>query len=275
MIVKKISILLILSVLFLSSCSSDDSESISENEVKNYYPLVVENNWNFENTFSSPGLEDMLSYENLSISEMINANGLDAYELETDNPENSGPVTLALSQGILMKNNSSLIYTGTLGFSLDEFTALDLDLDLDLENLIIYDYSSVFGAELYTDTGSIEQSVEGIPIIINYTVSSEMGDSFDNFSVNSEVYEDVISSQLVANLQVETIPNPQLPFPITILQSQDAVVITNYFANNIGLIQSETDTNFEFEELPIPGFPLEDLDIYTLQLLVDFTVSLE
>lgn len=268
---KKLLLLLSIIPFILSSCSSDDDGIGSEDEVKNYYPLVVENNWDFENTLSSPGQDNIVSNEKLSVSGVLNNNGAEVYELETDNPEGSGPVTLALTQGTLMKNASNLIYSGTFALGLEQIP----DLELDFENVMIYDFSASSGTEIFSTSGSLEQSYENIPLKINYTITSEMGDSFVNFNVNDETYEDVINSKLVINLEVKTIPTSELPFPFTILQSQDAVIINNYFANNIGLIQSETETIIAFETLPIPGFSLEDLDYNTLQLLIDYSVSLE
>lgn len=269
--IKKLTLLLSISLFISISCSSDDDGIGSGDDVKNYYPLVVENNWDFENTLSSPSQDDIISNEKLSVSNLLDDNGSDAYELETDNPEGSGPVTLALSQGILMKNASNLVYSGIFNLSLDQLPGVDLDL----ENVVIYDFSASSGTEIFSETGNLEQSFQNIPLEIVYSITSEMGDSFVNFDVNGVTYEDVINSKLVINLEVRTIPTSELPFPFTVLQSQDAVVINNYFANNVGLIQSETETTLTFEELPIPGFSMEDLEFNTLQLLVDYSVSLE
>ena len=269
--IKNLSILLLLSLFIFSSCSSDDDAGNADNNNENYYPLVVANNWDFKNTVSSPNQNDIVTTENLSVSGTVDNNGTEAYNLETDNPDGSGPVTTTLTQGVLFKNNSSLIYNGVFGLSLEGFP----ELNLNVENVIIYNSSSPSGTELFSQTGNVEQDFLGIPISVDFILSTEMGQSFVDFEVNGEVYDDVISSQLTVNIGVTTVANNDIPFPITVLQPQNAVVITNYFANEVGLIKSETDTNLSFEELPIPNIPLDDINFNTLQILTAFSVSLE
>ena len=274
--INKLSILLILSLFILTSCSSDDDgvednnngneNPDTETEIEeNFFPLTVGNNWDFENILTSPNQDDVVSVENLSVSGIVDINGSTGYEMETDNPSGSGPVTLALSQGTLLKENSSLAYTGVLGLGLNGFP----DVNFDVENASIYDTSLSNETEMFSQSGSIEQDFQDFPITINYTLSTVMGDSFNDFEVNGVTYDNVISSQLIINVEATTI------LQIPILESQNAVVITNYFADQVGLIQSETDTNFVFEEISIPNFPLQDISFNTLQLLTDYDVVIE
>ncbi len=282
----KYSFVIILGIIFLASCSSDDDASSdingddnnddnpgTEEIVENYFPLVIGNSWDYENTLSSPNQQDVVSNETLSIFETTEFNGSVVYELETDNAAGSGPVTLALSQGTLIKGNSSLIYTGEFGLGLNNFP----EVNFAVENAPIYDTSASVNTELFTQDGTIEQEFQGIPLSINYNVSVKMGDSFDTFESNGMTYDDVISSQLIVNLEI--IANITNPFPINvpIAESQDAIIVTNYFANETGLIQSETNTAIVFEDLPvpIPNFPLDDISFNTFQLLTDFSVALE
>lgn len=271
MTIKNLSILLIFCLFIFSSCSSDDDAGSTETNNKNYFPLLVANNWDFENTLSAPNQDDVITTEKLSVSGTVYNNGTEAYELETDNPAGSGPVTLALSQGILFSENSRLLYTGVFGLGLEGFP----ETNFDVENMVIYDASLPNEAEMYSLSGNIEQEVQGFPITINYTLSTIMGDLFGSFEVNGETYDDVINSQLKINIEVTANITDPFPVTVTVLKSQDAIVITNYFADEVGLIQSETDTNFIFETLPLINLPLEDIEFDTLQILTDYSVSME
>jgi len=282
----KFTFVLILGVFVLNACSSDDdavvndvNDNTNENndnpdqeEVEeNFFPLVVANSWDYENNLSSPGQDDVETTETLSITGTNDLNGNTVFELETDNPAGSSPVTLALSQGVVYKNNSSLLYTGQFGLGLTNFP----EVNFDIENAAIYNTNASLDTELFSQSGNIQQEFQGIPLSIDYTLSTLMGDSFTSFESNGVIYDKVISSQLVVNLEVTAnITNP-LPVNIPILQSQDAVVVTNYFADGIGLIESETDTNLMFEDIPLPNFNLDDISFNTLQLITDFSVTLE
>lgn len=264
-------LLAVISMGILVSCSSDDDNNSETNTTDNFFPLVVNNSWNYENTLSTPGQDDLVSIETLSITNTSENDGNTVYELETDNPAGSSPVTLALSQGVLYKNNNSLLYTGQFGLGLTDFP----EVTFDVEDVAIYDTSASLNTELFSQDGLIEQEFQGIPISINYTLSSVMGDSFSSFDSNGVTYDNVISSQLIINLEVTASITDPLPLNIPILQSQDAVVVTNYFADGVGLIQSETDTNLVFEDIPIPDFTLEDISLNTFQVLTDYSVTLE
>jgi len=270
---------LILGFGILTACSSDDDSVDGDaddndpdtEDIQNFFPLVVGNFWDYENTLSTIGQDDVVTTETLSITGNNNDSGTSVYELETDNPAGSGPVTLALSQGVLNKINTSLLYTGQFGLGATDFP----EFNFDVENVPIYDTSENANAVLFTQNGTIEQDFQGIPLSIDYTLSSVMGASFSTFDSNGVTYENVISSQLIINLEVTAnITNP-FPLNIPVLQSQDAVIATNYFADGVGLIQSETDTDLVFEDIPIPDFTLEDISFNTFQVITDYSVTLE
>ncbi|QTY25941.1 hypothetical protein [Flavobacterium sp. CS20] len=277
---------LILGIIFLISCSSDDDAMNDVNEgddntndpnieevAENFFPLVVGNSWDYENTLSSPSQQDIISNETLSVSTTSEVSGDTVYELNSDNPVGSGPVTLALSQGKLNKSNSSLLYTGEFGLGLNNFP----EINFTLENTVIFDTSVSSGTELFSQDETIEQEFQGIPLTIDYTLTTIKGDNFDTYETNGVTYDNVISSQLIVNLEITANITDPLPVSVTIVQSQDAVVVTNFFADGVGLIESETDTAIVFEDitLPIPNLPLDDISFNTLQVLTDYNVTLE
>jgi hypothetical protein len=266
---------LILGIIFLISCSSDDDamNDVNEGDDNTNDPNIEEVAENFENTLSSPSQQDIVSNETLSVSTTSEVSGDTVYELNSDNPVGSGPVTLALSQGKLNKSNSSLLYTGEFGLGLNNFP----EINFTLENTVIFDTSVSSGTELFSQDETIEQEFQGIPLTIDYTLTTIKGDNFDTYETNGVTYDNVISSQLIVNLEITANITDPLPVSVTIVQSQDAVVVTNFFADGVGLIESETDTAIVFEDitLPIPNLPLDDISFNTLQVLTDYNVTLE
>ena len=68
--------------------------------------------------------------------------------------------------------------------------------------------------------------------------------------------------KLVANLKVSTVyvlPVVNTPLTVNILDSQDVIVSTQYYAEGVGMVYSKTDMNFQVNDfsqfgidLPIP-----------------------
>lgn len=262
---KTLFLTLLASCFICISCSDDDSDMQNPQNDKNYFPLVVENSWDYQNTVSAPDQNDFESQETLSVSSSNQVGTNTTFEFETTNPVNSAPTTLALSNGLLYKEGNSLIYTGSFGLGLPEFPGLTFDV----QDGEIYNKSANEGSELFTFSDNVEESINGFPINIDYTVSSVMGNSFTDLQVNGQNYNDVISSKLVINMNISS----NIGIEVDVLESQDVVIVTNYFAKDIGLVKSETDTNFDF--ISFPSLPLEDVTFFTLQELQSYDVSLD
>ena len=68
--------------------------------------------------------------------------------------------------------------------------------------------------------------------------------------------------KVIANLKVSTVylvPVINTPLTVALLDSQDVIVSTHYYAEGIGMVYSKTDVNFQLNdfsqfgiELPIP-----------------------
>jgi len=257
--------ILLFSCFILTSCSEDDSNSPNTQNDKNYFPLVINNSWDYKNTISAPNQNDFESQETLSVSSSNQGGANTTFEFETTNPVNAAPTTLALSNGVLYKEGNTLVYTGSFGLGLPDFPGLTFDV----QDGEIYDKNANEGDVLFTFSDTVEESIEGFPINIDYTVTSIMGNNFMDIQVSDQSYNDVISSKLVINMNISS----NIGIEVDVLESQDVVILTNYFAKDIGLIKSETDTNFDF--ISFPSLPLEDVSFFTLQELQSYNVSLD
>ncbi len=265
--ITKLPLLFLLSIV-LFSCSEDDSEGgTTPVEPDNFFPLVTGNSWNYENVASFPDQDDIVSNETLSVVDSTTVGTTVNYDLATDNPQNASAVTLALSQGDVSKTDESLIVSGNLGFGFEGFPGINIAV----ENAAMYDTNATPNTQLFTDNGTIEQDFQGAPLTINYDVEILTGSNLDSYTVNGTTYSDVVSSQIKITLEVQV----TIFVPITILPSQEAVVIDNYFAKDIGLIYSETNTNLDFVELDQLPIPLEDFSFIGTQSIESYNVDLE
>lgn len=262
-------ILLIFSLSFiLFSCSEDDSEgNTTPVEADNFFPLVTGNSWNYENVASFPNQDDVVSNETLSVVDSTMVDTTVNYDLTTDSPQNAGAVTLALSQGDVIKTDDSLIISGDLGFSFEGFAGINIAV----EDATMFNTNATPNAQLFSDTGTLEQEIQGAPVTTNYDVEILMGNTLDTYNVNGTIYNDVINTRIIITLEVQV----TVFIPITILETQEAVVIDNYFAKDIGLIYSETQTNLDFVEIDQLPIPLEDFSFMGTQSIVSYNVDLE
>lgn len=255
---------LLLIGLAIHACSDDDTDLPGGNtpeDIDNYFPLVAGNTWNYENVVMSPAQDDIVSNETLSVV----GSTMGDFDLETDNPMNAGPVTSALDQGVLRKSGSQLIFTGALGFAVEGFP----NLEIALNDAAIYDVDASSGTILYADSGSSEETIENVPLTINYEIETVMGANINSYSVNGMTYNDVITSQIIIRLEIRAAGI------FTVLPEQDVIVIDNYFALDIGMVSSETEVEFDFTEVGQLPLPIEDFMLSSTQSLESYTVELD
>lgn len=273
---KKITYLL--SLLVLTSCSSDDDAPTEIQTQSNYFPLVVGNQWNYSNTSEDyNGTSD--SNETLNVEDEILVNNIEKYQLISTVEEANVSITSILSTGLVYKQNGKMFLSGNFNFSLEEESNLP-DLGIDFEDLVIYDENATQGSILFDlDEGITLPEFNNITISATIQIQSKSLGNLELLEVNGVTFEDVISSSITVKIGVTASAIvPPLPIPITvaIFDNQEVIASTNYFANQVGLIKSETTLNIEFNDLGT-FFPLELDNIFTQfsQEITNYEVQLE
>lgn len=254
---KKLNLLfLAFSILLTASCSSDDSNS-DENEetTSNYFPLTVSNSWTYNNEFVYEDGNTTNTQETLSISSLIEEQGVSYYSLNSDaSIEDQGFVTGLLANGQLTVADNQLIYNGELELDATNLGIVDTEnIVIPLINIIIFDADANVGDELSENEDSFTQSVDiqgvDVPFTFDYTITSTQNSFYESYTAGEQIFEDVISSNITVNIEINA---SFFGVDIPVLEPQDAVQITNYYANNVGMIYSETAINYNFEEINIP-----------------------
>ena len=243
---KKITLLFVL--LIIVSCSTnDDKQEDPVVEVYNYFPLTLSSYWNYNNVNDEGIAKDSLY---TTSNEVLN--GLNYTKFIASEPI-SGFMTSMMSQNLMRTAESKLFLNGEFGTPLIEGFP---EISIPLTDLILYDKEAENGALLSEEIGEISEIIDDIPIIINYTISTIQGDILDEgtgfFTANK-----VLTSSIILNLSISTnIEILGTVIVIPILQAQDVIKTTNYFASGVGLIFSESLIEYELEDLSSLGIDL-------------------
>ncbi|WP_121665312.1 hypothetical protein [Mesonia aquimarina] len=259
------------------ACSSDDdgtSNPDPQPSTSNYFPLKTGNSWTYNNFRDLQDNSTIENEETLSVENSSEENDTKIFDLSTTQPDAGGYIGFAtevFSKANISKNQENLIADGNISFEVQGLPSFEIPI----ENAVVYSKYENSGTELYTSTGSFTETLQGINTDINYTITTQQEDSFDEFEAGDTTYNDVISSSV--SLVAEVIIQNPFGGPFTILESQEVLKSTNYYAKDVGLIYS--NTNFSYQ-LDLSGIPLpieipESNTIIETQTLLSYNVDLE
>ncbi|MBT8304982.1 MAG: hypothetical protein KJP09_10970 [Bacteroidia bacterium] len=262
---------LVLFIVSLASCSNNDNDDNAVvNPPADYFPLSLDNFWNYDVTNRNLDLnETQNSRDSVYVA---SANG-NLFGLAVNGIAN-GTMNTILTQMSLMPSDNRLSGTGSVTFP---FEGLE-DFQIGVNNVVFYDTSVAASTTLSTVEGVLEQMVEGLPITATYTLRTVQGSISESMFLNNENYTNVIESGIILELtittDIEVIPGSIIE--VLILDTQDVLDITNYYAEDIGLVRSEADISYVLEDfsqigitLPIAG----SLNASSLQELGTYSVE--
>ena len=250
------------------SCSSDDSDGSS---ASNYsLPLNNGNYWTYD--VDSEGTQ---TRDSLFISGDIVLNSKNYKKFETRDNLATGFYSSSLRNNGVRKDGSKLLLSGTL--SLASGQNLPFNFDLTLDDFVIFNSNASNNQTLNSSavTGTIQETYNGYPLTITYSLQSYGGETLNSFtSPNGDAYSNVKSTKIKLNVSVtseQTVGG--FTFPITILAPQDLIVSTLYTAENIGVVYVNTDTSYSINSTVATQFNIpetaaqnqkEYLDIYVV-----------
>ena len=228
---------------FLFSCSSDSNgDDIIPIEI-NYIPLTNGNFWTYNVTTNAQTLRD-----SLYISNDTTINTKIYKKFKTKNAP-VGFFSNSLNKNGLRKEDRSLLLTGTLALDF----GVGVPINLSVTDFVIFNENATNNQQLGTVTGTINQTVQTYPLVIDYTLKSIAIETLPTYSSNGQVYSDVKRVKTILNAKITTTVTVQgFPIPITatILDSQDVVISNQYYAKNIGMVHTNTLINYQLNSLP-------------------------
>ncbi len=247
---KKILFVSLLALLGLYSCGSDDNNNDIIEEQFNYFPLTQDSYWTYNNFSQQTATRD-----SLYVAGTEELNGNTYTNLDAQTPANAF-MTQVFSRSLVRVDNSKLIINGEIGGPpVDGFP----DITIPLDDVVLYDTQEDSGNELSQITGEISQEIQGYPITIAYIVTSQQGDDIGTHTVDGVTFNDVITSTIIINLTITLsleINGIPLDLPILEPENQDVVVVTNYYAKDTGLIDSQVLVEYSLVDLSQAGIEL-------------------
>ncbi len=235
-------ILLIALSLALFSCSNDDTVETTiptePTEFTDALPLNNGNYWTYDVVGATTTRDSLYIFGDETIGAFTYKKFKNKDDIST------GFYTTSLNNNDLRKDAGKLLLTGT--FNLPQGQALPIGLDLSVVDFIIFKESATNGELLNEKTGSFQQTVNNIPLTIEYKLKAFGGENFGTFtSPNSDVYPNVKTTKIVVNLKVTTIQTiAGIPFTVTVLEPQDVITSTQYLSKNIGVVYTNTLTTY-------------------------------
>lgn len=268
---KKVSYLLTLCVFtsLFFSCSDDDSSTESENPT-NYtlLPFSLGSTWTYDVSTDDGANPTTTSEDEITASNNVTINAME-YTDFTATPGFTGTMTTLLDQNNFRTANGVYFMHGNFTFPLSQLGGTDIVVQLNDAKLI--DQNQTSGTTLTTEDGSTIQNIGGYDIVIDYTLTTVQGETLSNYSVNNQDYTNVVTADIVVAATVSI----DLGFITqTILPTQNVYVIKNYYADGIGLVDSEATFTYQLANIPGVSLPIPSTaTILTTQQLATYTIN--
>lgn len=244
---------IVFTIAILTSCSSDNSSGGTS--TADYLPLTDGNYWTYD--VSTVG-QTTSNRDSLYVANDTVINTKTYKKMKTLNIP-FGFYSNSLRNNGVRKENDAIYMTGNAGLNLGAV----LPIDLSVSDLIIFKESATANQELGSVSGVINQDFQGYPLVMNYTMKTTALETLPSFTAeDNTVYTDVKKVKITLNLKVSTtvtIPGIPIPLTVALLNPQDVVVSTQYYAKNIGMVYTNTVISYELQDfsqfgitLPIP-----------------------
>ncbi|PHS07968.1 MAG: hypothetical protein COA88_07605 [Kordia sp.] len=255
------------------SNSDDDFDGIIADVIHNYFTLSLGNEWVYDVTTDDGTNPPTDTVDEILVDEttIIDTN---EYFGMSSSAGSSGVMTQLYDQNYFRAQNGITYMKGDFTLPLSAFGGTDIVINLDDTKLI--DESKSAGTILSTQSGDTTQNIGGFDLDITYTFKTVQQGTLATHTVGSETFNDIIKSDIVLSIKVTTEINVGVPITITLIDTQDVLTINNYYAANIGLIDSKSTTTYTLEDLsalpvtiPIP----ETATIITDQEITSYTIN--
>ncbi|MQP24167.1 hypothetical protein GFJ94_03710 [Flavobacterium sp. LMO8] len=241
----------LLFIFIMFSCSNDDSDSENTNNFST--PLTVGSYWTYDVEGQAGSSRDSLFIDSETT---ISSNTYKVFKTRDDVA--TGFYSTSLRNNAVRESNGILLLTGELAISAGE--TLPIDLDLTLNDFVIFNKNVSNNQALNSSpkTGTLNETINGYPLTINYSLQSYGGETLASYTSNGITYSNVKSTKIKLNVSITTVITVLgSPQTITALTAQDVLVSTQYLADGIGVVYANTVTSYNLNsfiagELGIP-----------------------
>jgi hypothetical protein len=257
----------ILALLFISlfSCSEDEETPDDNNlSATTYISLNTNNFWKYrietKNGTQATVVSPTLDHLKVGLDEVVS--GVTFKKMEAVGVP-AGFYTGTMDQKKLRKISDRIEFTGNISLELGNGLPTQT---IPVENFIIFKESAANNTALSTKEGTlapipislpINGTNQNIVVTIKYKFRSVAGETLTTFTppvpnsgIPATTYNNVKSTRFILTIEASA-PVTISPLPTITLQllspaSQDFIVSTSYFAKNIGVVHTQTNTNLTF-----------------------------
>jgi len=234
-------ILFIIGLSFLVSCSNDDDSSSNNSELIDFsFPLAQNKYWTY-----NVDNEGTISRDSLYINSIETVNGKQQAFFKTLNDVAVGFYSNSLRNNYVREEGNLLYLTGQLNTSQYD---LPVDLNLNVTDFILLKKNGTNNELQDTDTGIIQQTINSIPLDINYTLKSYFVENLTSYTTTNNTYSDIKKVKIILTLKMTTTQTiGGFPITITYLPEQDVIISNQYIAKNIGVIYADTNLSYTID----------------------------
>ncbi|PHR74537.1 MAG: hypothetical protein COA67_00210 [Lutibacter sp.] len=262
------SLIVFASMLFIVSSCNESEIDLETNELQEFMPMAVSNYWVYDANSSLNGM----SQDSLYISGTTNTNGFNYFDFDAS-AASTGLATQLYAQNLHRKSNADHLIYGSINLG-DLFNDI-FDFEIVLNDVVLLNETAAVGTVLATQSDTASQTLDGIPLTIDYTLQNTLNNRTSSLTVNSETFSDIIETEITLNIKITAqVTVAGVTLPITVLEPQDVLVMINSYANEVGLIKSITEISYELVTLPGITYPFPSSGSETsIQEIIRYNVN--
>jgi len=258
-----------------SSCTQPNGYVINNNDNNDlnsvlpiYTPLTIGSTWTYNVSTDTGTPPATTSTDVITVDGNITINTKEYTDLSMS-VGSTGTMSSMLDQNNFRNENGTSFMHGNFTFPLSQLGGTDIIISLNDAKII--DLNASTGTVLTTINDTTNQTVSGFDLAITYTLKTIQQETLVNHTVNSETYNNVVVSDILISATATTSISG---INFTLLPQQDVYTIKNYYANGIGLIDSNATFSYELIEIPGQTLPIPTTgSAVTTQKITTYTIN--
>ena len=283
----KKAIYLFICFVFIISCDDEayDSNIDNSNDISSDFSPSGDNDyWIYDVESSSTDVPEM----NFTATDSIYLSSFDenSFTLNANNDGvANGSMNILLTNGTISKTPTTLVFDGTIDVP-QNLLDLGFTQDLSIENMTLLNLEASNNEEMFVQESNFSENIDimgtDVPVEISSRISTKKINFYTNETINDTNYNDVFEAELALNISVNgTFSVAGFTQTIPILETQDVMKVTYFYANNIGLIRAETSQGISLSSqltslLELLSIPLEfpaNVSIEGIEELSDYSIE--